>query len=346
MPVLASELGVGCVLVKHEAERMGLPAFKMLGASWATYRALSERVADFDTSWTTFEDLTEQLQTLGPITLATATDGNHGRALARLAKWLGFACEVWVPSNTVQPRIDAIRSEGATVHVSTGGYNQAVREAAEAANNANDAAEAEQVVVISDTSWPGYHEIPSWVVEGYATIFDEIDEQIVNAGLPMPDAVLIPTGVGAFAAAAVDHFHRGAQRPDLICVEPVDAACVRAALVAGEVVELEGSQDSIMAGLNCGMTSPVVFDRLKAGIWGTVTVDDEDARHAMRSLAALGIEAGESGAAALAGARRAAPSAGWTNETTLLLLSTEGPTDPGAWEDIVGRPPTLPQEMP
>lgn len=346
MPVLASELGVGCVLIKHEAERMGLPAFKMLGASWATYRALSTRVEDFDLSWETFADLSTQLQTLGPLTLATATDGNHGRALARLARLLGFACEVWVPGNTVKPRIKAIQSEGATVHTSSGGYNQAVREAAEAARVANDAMPTEQVIVISDTSWPGYHEVPSWVVEGYATIFDEIDEQISMCGLPTPDAVLIPTGVGAFAAAAVDHFHRGADRPDLLCVEPVDAACVRAALAAGEVVELEGSQDSIMAGLNCGMTSPVVFDRLKAGISGTVTVDDEDAKHAIRSLAALGIEAGESGAASLAGARRAASSAGWTAETTLLLLSTEGPTDPTAWEDIVGRPPTLSQETP
>lgn len=344
-PALADELGVGAVLVKHERQRMGLPAFKILGASWATYQALKQRLADhgaaIDESWSDLTQLREQLQVLGPLTLATATDGNHGRALARMAKLLGYACQIWVPANTAPARIHAIESEGATVHVAAGGYNQAVREAAA---SAGDDLTTSATLVVSDTSWPGYQDIPAWVVQGYVTIFDEIESQITEADFPTPTAVLIPTGVGAFAAAAVNHYRQSgrASHPavELIAVEPVDAACVRLAFEAGDIVELVGEQESIMAGLNCGMASPVVLPTLLAGIDSTVTVDNDDARDAIRTLAGLGIQAGESAAASLAGARVACDQAGWDHATTLLLLSTEGPTDPVAWEQIVGRPPT------
>lgn len=334
VPALAERLGVGTVLVKHELERMGLPAFKMLGASWATYRALVERLGRDVEPWETVEELAAALAPLRPLTLSTATDGNHGRAVARMAHLLGFAARIYVPAGTAQARIAAIESEGAAVVVVDGGYDQAVAQSARDAD--------EQTVVVSDTSWEGYTTVPRWVIEGYATIFAEIDEQRAAEGLPAPDVVAIPTGVGAFAAAAVTHHRRPDAPPaQLLCVEPTSAACVLASARAGHVTTLEGPQDSIMAGLNCGTPSPIAWPLLAGGIDWLVTVTDDDARTAMRDLAAEGLVAGESGAAALAGVAVAAPALRQAGQlaadSCVLLLVTEGATDPEGYQAIVGR---------
>nr|MDQ3385943.1 pyridoxal-phosphate dependent enzyme [Actinomycetota bacterium] len=235
----------------------------------------------------------------------------------------------------VPARIEAIEGEGATVTVVDGGYDAAVRASAEAAN--------ECTLVVSDTSWPGYEVVPRWVVDGYATIFDEIAGQLEEQGAPDPDVVLVPIGVGAFAAAVVTAF-RARSAPDggtplLVGVEPVDAACVLASALAGELVTLPGEQRSIMAGLNCGTPSPVAWPLVSAGIDWFVAVDDEQARQAMRDLAASGIVSGESGAASLAGATQLRHDTGegvLRPGATVLLLSTEGATDPAAYEAIVG----------
>ena len=280
-------------------------------------------------------DLARQLDPLRPLTLATATDGNHGRAVARMAALLGFDARIRVPSGTVAARIEAIESEGATVSVSDGGYDDAVRESAAAAD--------ERTVVISDTSWEGYESVPGWVIDGYSTIFAEIDEQLAGAGLPAPTAVVVPMGVGAFAAAVVSH-HRapGAAPTTLVGVEPTRAACILESAQAGRLVTLEGEQHSIMAGLNCGTPSPLAWPRVAGGIDWLVAVDDDQAREAMRALAAAGIESGESGAATLAGAAQLRADTGddvLGPATTLLLLSTEGATDPVAYRAVVGAGP-------
>jgi diaminopropionate ammonia-lyase len=331
-PDLAARLGVGRVLVKDEAERLGLPAFKMLGASWATYRALVERLGHDPGPWETVEELAVLLEPLRPLTLATATDGNHGRAVARMARLLGFDARIRVPHGTVAARIEAIESEGASVSVSDGGYDDAVQESAAAAD--------ERTVVISDTSWDGYETVPGWVIDGYATIFAEVDEQLLAAGLPVPTAVVVPMGVGAFAAAVVSH-HRAAGAPPatLIGVEPTGAACILQSVLAGHLVTLAGEQRSIMAGLNCGTPSPLAWPRVAGGIDWLVAVDDDQAREAMRQLAAAGVVSGESGAATLAGAAQLRADTGddvLGPRTTLLLLSTEGATDPVAYQEVVG----------
>ena len=334
-PGLAERLGVARVLVKDEAERLGLPAFKMLGASWATYRALVERLGHKPGPWQTVPELARHLDPLRPLTLATATDGNHGRAVARMAALLGFEARIRVPSGTVTARIEAIESEGATVSVSDGGYDDAVRESAAAAD--------ERTVVISDTSWAGYETVPGWVIDGYSTIFAEIDEQLAEAGLPAPTAVVVPVGVGAFAAAVVSH-HRapGVAPATLVGVEPTEAACVLASARAGRLVTLDGEQHSIMAGLNCGTPSPLAWPRVAGGLDWLVAVDDNQARDAMRALAAEGVVAGESGAATVAGAAQLRADTGdevLGPGTTLLLLSTEGATDPAAYREVVGAGP-------
>lgn len=334
VPGLARRLGVGELLVKCESTRFGLPSFKMLGASWATYRAVVEHLGEDPGPWRDVDELAGLLRRLSPFRLAAATDGNHGRAVARMARLLGFDARIFLPEGTTGPRIDAIAGEGAEVVVVPGGYDAAISRSAQEAGP--------RCLVISDTSWPGYVDVPRWVIEGYSTLFAEIEEALAAGRRRPPDAVLVPVGVGALTAAAVIHFRpTPGMAPAVIGVEPTDAACVTAAALAGDVVTLPGLQHSIMAGLNCGTPSPVAWPVVSKGVAGFVTIGDEWARQAVRDLAAAGIEAGETGAAALAGlsALRCHP-AGLASlvgpATSVLVLVTEGASDPVAWRQILG----------
>jgi diaminopropionate ammonia-lyase len=326
-----------------------LPAFKMLGASWASYRALTDElqrvtgaaVAD----WTSLDELAAQLMPLHPIDLASATDGNHGRAVARFARLMGLGARIFVPAGTADARIAAIEGEGASCTVVDGTYDDAVARAAEEASDDPEG----RCLVISDTSWPGYDVVPAWVIDGYATIFAEIDDQLAAAGLPSPEVVLVPIGVGAFAAAAAQWYRRPglSDPPALVGVEPDTANCVMASAVAGRLVEVSGPHRSVMAGLNCGEPSPVAWPFVSSGFDWFVAGDDEMADRGMRLLATAGIVSGESGAAtvgalsallsAAASAQAAGPAIG--PDTVVLALSTEGATDPPHYAQVVGRTP-------
>jgi diaminopropionate ammonia-lyase len=338
-PALARANGVAQVWVKDESARLELPAFKMLGASWAVYRAVVERLGRDPEPWASLGELRRTLEPLRPLTLAAATDGNHGRAVARMAALLGAAAEIYVPAGTAPARIAAIEGEGARVTVVDGDYDTAVSTAAATAG--------ERRLVIADIAWPGYEQVPTWVIEGYATIFLEVDDQLAALGADGPDVVVVPVGVGALAAAAVRHYRRRGleHRPRLIGVEPLAAACVLGSLLAGRIVTVPGPHRSIMAGLNCGTPSLVAWPSLQAGLDAVVAVDDEPARRAMRDLAAVGIVAGETGAASLAGlaelttgpdAEELRPVLGLGADARVLLLCTEGATDPDAYRRIVG----------
>ena len=211
--------------MKDESSRLGLPAFKMLGASWATYRSLVERLG-FEPEWSTIDELATALDPLRPLTLCSATDGNHGRAVARTAKLLGLAARIFVPAGTAEARITAIEGEGATVGVVDGTYDDAVAHSAEVAAADPDG----RTLVVSDTSWEGYQLVPRWVIEGYTTVFDEIDEALAAAGERTPDVVVIQIGVGALAAAAVARYgdDAAAGRVRLLGVEPTSADCMLA----------------------------------------------------------------------------------------------------------------------
>ena len=330
---VAAAHGVGRLLLKDERRRFDLPAFKMLGASWATYRALCERLGH-EPEWTTFDDLRAAMAPLAPLGLGAATDGNHGRAVARMAKLLAMPCHIFVPAGTADARITAIESEGATVTVVDGTYDEAVATSAELP--------AETWQIISDTSWPGYDTVPRWVVDGYATIMHELDDQLpAHLGAAPPDAVVVPLGVGALGAAVCAHFDRlPGQAPYLLGVEPDSAACVAAALEAGEIVEVPGPHDSIMAGLNCGQASPIAFPVIRDRLDAIVTISDDRCAEAMRTQADEGIDAGECGAAALAAVAEVVPMRTPLDaQSTVVLLATEGVTDPANFEKIVGRPP-------
>src|SRR5437016_7143746 len=208
-PGLAAELDVAALSVKDESHRLGLPSFKILGASWAVYRLLLGRLGH-EPRWRDLDDRRRALAPLGPLTLVAATDGNHGRAVAHMARLLGYESRILVPAGTASARIHAIAGEGASVTVVDGTYDDAVR--------ASAALEADDVLVVSDTSWEGYTEVPRTVIEGYATIFAEIDEQLAAAP---PEVVVVPMGVGALAAATVEPF---ASRAPIVGVEPGRAA--------------------------------------------------------------------------------------------------------------------------
>jgi diaminopropionate ammonia-lyase len=332
-PELAHQLGVGKLYIKDESSRLGLPSFKILGASWGVYRALDRHVGGLR-EWTTLAELNEQLDAHRPLALAAATDGNHGRAVARMARLLGLGARIFVPAGTARARIEGIESEGAICDVVDGTYDDAVARSAQEAG--------ERCLVISDTSWPGYGDVPRWVIEGYSTIFWELEDQLGDHDV---DAAVIQLGVGALGAAAAIHWRGDGRRsPFLIGVEPDGAACVLASARAGRIVTVPGPHDSIMAGLNCGTPSIVAWPFVTAGFDAFVAIGDDRARQAMRALAQARVVAGETGAAGVgclielfeSGAGR---KLGLHETSRVVVLCTEGATDPDAYAEIVGSNP-------
>lgn len=298
LPALADELGVRRLLVKDESSRLGLPAFKVLGAAWACQQVLDRHPGAM---------------------LVTATDGNHGRAVARMAAHLGVAATVFVPSFTAEQAAEHIEGEGATVVWVDGDHGEAVRHAvafADAATNRR---------LVQDTAWPGYEQVPAWIVEGYATMLHEVDAEL---GEP-PDLVAVPVGVGSLAEAVVRHYRQPAvPHPRVLAVEPDTAACLLTSLRAGALMTVETAA-TVMAGLNCGRVSSSAWPVLRDGCDAAVTVSDDDARHAVADLARLGISAGPSAAATLAGVRAALGEAAMRSALDLrdgaavVLLNTE-----------------------
>jgi diaminopropionate ammonia-lyase len=325
LPELAAELGVGAVLVKDESDRLGLPAFKILGASWAVNCALSKR-GGFDTPATGLPELRERVGNAA-ITLVTATDGNHGRAVARMAQLLGLAARVYVPAGTTAKTLEAIADEGAQVVQTDLRYDDVVRAAASSTTN------RPADILIQDTAWRGYEEIPQWIVDGYSTMFDEIDAQL---GERAPDLVAVPTGVGSLLQAALRHYpstgsgRRPSTKPAVLAVEPVTAACVTASLAVGKPISVDTSQPTSMAGLNCGTVSTIAWPAIRDTLAAAVVVTDDQARAAMQRLHELGVPAGPSAAASLAGVRAVLGDTSQRDalatkaDSLVVLISTEG----------------------
>jgi diaminopropionate ammonia-lyase len=295
-PTPVRELPGEAVAVKDESHRLGLPAFKVLGASWAIERALG---AAPDTT-----------------TLVAASAGNHGRAVAHEAARRGLACRVFLPARSLAARREAIASEGAEVVVVEGSYEDAVAQAAAAGAQPG-------ALEISDV---GASEPAHWVIDGYATLFAEAAEQAAF------DLLVVPVGVGSLAAAAA-RFGAHAGVP-VLGAEPVTGACLTASLAAGEPVTIP-TPGTAMAGLDCAEVSSAAWPDLLGGIHGTVTVTDDEACAAIGELALAGMRIGESGAAPLAALRAlavdpdAAPlreAVGFGPATRVLLVATEGRT--------------------
>ncbi len=284
LPGLAAELGVASVAVKDESRRLGLPAFKVLGASWAVEQGL-RRAPDTHT-------------------LVAASAGNHGRAVARVAAHRGLACRVLLPERARPARRAAIAGEGAEVVVVPGDYEEAVRRAGAEGRRPG-------VLEVADV---GTSASAHDVVDGYATLFAELPAA--------PDVLLVPVGVGSLAAAAARYGAATGVR--VIGVEPVTAACLTASLAAGRPTRVP-TPGTVMAGMDCAEVSPAAWPTLRAGIAGTVLVDDEAIAPATAELAAAGLRLGECAASTLA-ALRALGSAGLDPGARVVLVATEGPT--------------------
>jgi len=341
---MARALGLNELWYKDERGRFGLKSFKALGGAYAVANVLRKRVMQEHAvaNVTSRQLVTGQFApTQRSTTVTCATDGNHGRSVAWGAQLFGCRCVIFVHKHVSQGRRDAIARYGAEVRVVDGNYDDAVRQAAAtAASNG--------WTVVSDTSYPGYRDIPLDVMHGYGVMAAEIVLQL-PPGEP-PTHVFVQAGVGALAAAICAYFwlHWGERRPSLIVVEPTRADCVYQSVVAGSPVVVGGTLETVMAGLACGEVSELAWEILHAGATGAIAIDDAYALEAVRVLANpvsgdTPIVAGETGGSGLAAllAMRDYPAIRETlaldHTARVLLLGSEGDTDPTIYRALVGR---------
>jgi diaminopropionate ammonia-lyase len=257
---LADHLGLGGIWVKDEASRLSLGSFKVLGGSFAIYQYIKSRLGV--QGELSYAELTspEVKARLGDLTFAAATDGNHGRGVAWAARQLGFKSVIYVHILTSKARIAAIEKNGARVEIIDGTYDDAVRQV-------NEDASRNGWQVISDTSWEGYIDVPTWVMQGYATMLVEAQEQLSGQGLIKPTHLFVQAGVGSLAASAIGFYTQlfGSERPTTVVVEPDKAACLYLSAERGDGIahSFPGELDTIMAGLACGDPNPIAWDVLK-----------------------------------------------------------------------------------
>ncbi|MEV4311791.1 pyridoxal-phosphate dependent enzyme [Actinocrispum sp. NPDC049592] len=312
-PLLEARVATRRVLVKDEHLRAGMPSFKILGAAWAVFRSLGGTTGGF-----------ADLDIDPKLTLVTATAGNHGRAVAYVARLLGAASHIFIPAGTSEARVEAIRGEGAEVHIVEGDYQAAVDAAVNDASTGNS-------LLVGDV---GESMTAVWASEGYRTILRELDEQLGQA----PDLVVVPVGAGTFAKAVVTHYRQDGPRPRILTVEPDTAACLLKSLQAGHPVTVPGPHPSTMAGLNTGEVDGQAWETLHNGVDAAIGVSDEDTFEAMRTLAAQNITAGECGAAAAAGLSAYFAAGNPLNipeNATIVLMNTEGINDPANYDKVV-----------
>jgi diaminopropionate ammonia-lyase len=327
LPGLASEMKIRNILLKDESRRFGLNSFKILGVSYAVGCLLSEgRIAN------------------GSV-LVCATEGNHGRAVARAARDNGLNAKIYMSADAATARIEAITEEGAEVVLVDGNYDDAVH------LSASDA-RIKGWIMISDTSWPGYEEIPRRIMAGYTRLLDEAESEWSPE--PPPDIVVVQAGVGGLACAVASWLCQryGAQRPFTIVCEPVTAACLLESARAGKPVSLRGPFETIMGGLRCGNVSSLGWPTIAGAVDAFVSIDDEQCTEAMRILAhplngdplVIGGASGACGFAALhailqeESLRAVREASGVSVRSRILVINTEGATDPELYVRVTARP--------
>lgn len=344
---LAQRLGVAGVYVKDESYRFGLNAFKVLGGSYAIARYLAQRLGA-DISELPYGTLIspQVKKQLGNITFATTTDGNHGRGVAWTARQLQQKAIVYMPKGSSIQRLENIQAEGAEACITEFNYDDAVR-------MTDENAQKHGWVVVQDTVWEGYEEIPTWIMQGYGTMAAEAVEQLQAMGIERPSHVLLQAGVGSLAGAVQGYLKEvyGEKSPAVAIVESDQAACLYKSALAedGKPKNVGGHMDTIMAGLACGEPNLIAWEVLRDYSKLFFACPDWVAARGMRILGnPLGsdsrIISGESGAVTmgllsvlLADGRweEAKAALGLTPDSTILLFNTEGDTDPEKYRSIV-----------
>ena len=345
---MAERLGLKEVYVKDESYRFGLNAFKVLGGSFAMARYIAKQVGK-DVSELPYQVLTseELKKEFGQATFFTATDGNHGRGVAWAANKLGQKAVVLMPKGSTQTRLNNILAEGAQATIEEYNYDECVRMAADMASKTDNG------IMVQDTAWDGYEEIPAWIMQGYGTMAMEANEQLKEYGCGRPTHVFIQAGVGSLAGAVQGYFaNRYPENPPkVIVVEAKAAACLYkgAALGDGSIQIVDGDMVTIMAGLACGEPNTISWDILKNHVDTFIAAPDWVAAKGMRMLAApvkgdAPVTSGESGAAPFGALacimcmdeyKDLREHLGLNEESRVLLFSTEGDTDPQRYESIV-----------
>ncbi|MSS63899.1 diaminopropionate ammonia-lyase [Velocimicrobium porci] len=345
---MANYLGLKEVYIKDESYRFGLNAFKVLGGSFAMAKYIAKQTGK-DVSELPYNVLTskELREEFGQATFFTATDGNHGRGVAWAANKLGQKAVVFMPKGSTQTRLKNIQKEGATATIEEVNYDDCVRMAAKAAS------ETPNGVVVQDTAWDGYEEIPAWIMQGYGTMAMEANEQLEEAGCERPTHVFVQAGVGSLAGAVTGYFvnRYPDNPPKIVVVEAEAAACLYkgAAAKDGNLRIVDGDMVTIMAGLACGEPNTISWDILKNHVDVFVSAPDWVAAKGMRMSAAplkgdSSIVSGESGAApfglltsimTMDKYKDLKEYLGLDKDSRVLCFSTEGDTDPDRYKEIV-----------
>ncbi|MBP7111090.1 MAG: diaminopropionate ammonia-lyase [Firmicutes bacterium] len=345
LKALASSLGLGGIWVKDESRRFGLNAFKGLGGSYAIARLLGRELG-IEEDRINYRSLKEAALRNKSATFVTATDGNHGRGVAWAARILGQKAVVFMPKGSSKSRIDAISGEGADVFVTEVNYDDSVRIAASYSADRG-------FFVVQDQAWEGYEEVPTWIMHGYLTIMQEIMEQLKASGDGMPTHVLLQAGVGSFAGSMIAYLEHamGEDMPKVVLMEPDKADCLYESAKSedGAIVDVKGSLDTIMAGLACGEPNPIAWGVTRGRASAFVSCDDEVAALGMRVLGNPldgdpRVISGESGAVG-AGLIKLMANGGSLSglgeqlglgaSSKVLMISTEGDTDPDRYRKIV-----------
>ncbi|KAG9686938.1 tryptophan synthase beta subunit-like PLP-dependent enzyme, partial [Aureobasidium melanogenum] len=315
LPEVAQELGIGHVYVKDESLRFGLPSFKILGASWGVFRAICERTGLASSA--SLEEAGHAARDAN-IKLVSCTDGNWGRAVARTAKYMGIEATIFVPRTMDEATRQKLRSEGATVNVVIGSYDDSIAATVKES-------ESSGALLVMDTSWEGYSQIPRWVVDGYATMHAEVDRQLEEACGKQPSLCIASVGVGSWAQSVVTHYTGHGSDTRVVTVESEAAPCLMEILHNKKIVPVE-TGSTIMDGMNCGTVSTNCWPSLKSGVYASVIVNDLEAHHNVLYLQDHGVNAGPCGAAPLAALRKL-HERGMLQEdhdAVVVLFSTEG----------------------
>jgi diaminopropionate ammonia-lyase len=339
---LSGMFGLKGILVKDESYRFGLNAFKMLGGVYAIARLLCEEFG-WDIEQFDFDKLKNEVDE--KLTFATTTDGNHGRGVAWAAEQLGQNAIVYMPKGAAEERVNNIRSHGAECIVTDMNYDDTVRMVAEKAQQNG-------WKIVQDTAWQGYTDIPTWIMQGYSTMAVEAIEQIADQGLPTPTHVILQAGVGAMAAGVLGYLAEelGAENLKAIIIEPDQADCIyrSGSSDKGEIINVGGDMATIAVGLACGEPNPLSWDVLRNCSSHFVSVEDKVPALGMRVLGnplagderVISGESGAIGMGLLAAVHFSEAKSQLMQDLALdensvvLVLSTEGETDPVNYRDV------------